>query len=175
MPLFDTDEDNPFDIRVLDPQAVRLFRARPGDALVRLTWNNDRSWRDVRIARAFPFSEPDRYVGLRDGADKDIGLLEDPNRLDAESRAVIEEELARRYFTPLVQRVVSVVEEMGTVTWELETDRGARRLVVRDLRDSTFPLGPNRLMMTDVDGNRYEFPDVASLGAKAYQVLAKVM
>ena len=61
------------------------------------------------------------------------------------------------------------------MTWEVETDRGPRRFVVRNLRDSTFPLGPNRLMMTDTDGNRYEFPDVTAVGAKAYQVLAKVL
>ncbi|MBV9848160.1 MAG: DUF1854 domain-containing protein [Armatimonadetes bacterium] len=168
-------EENPFDIRVLDPRAVRLFRVHPGDARVRLTLNDDRSWREVRIARAFPFSEPDRYIGLRDGADKDIGLIENPGLLDEESCAVIEQELARRYFTPQIQRVVSVKEEMGTVTWEVETDRGARRFVVRNLRDSTFPLGPNRLMMTDTDGNRYEFPDVTALGGKAYQVLVKVL
>ena len=52
---------------------------------------------------------------------------------------------------------------------------GARRFLVRDLRDNTFPLGPNRLMMTDMEGNRYEFPDVTALGVKAYQVLAKVL
>ena len=30
-------------------------------------------------------------------------------------------------------------------------------------------------MMTDTDGNRYEFPDVSRVGTKAYQVLAKVL
>ncbi len=168
-------EDNPFDIRILEPTETRLFRAYDGDALVRLTLNDERSWREVRVARAKPFSDPDHYIGLRDGDDKDIGLIEDPRLLDAASRAILEEELERRYFTPTVERVVSVKEEMGTVTWEVETDRGARRFVVRNLRDSTFPLGPNRLMMTDTDGNRYEFPDVTTYGAKAYTVLAKVL
>ena len=167
--------DNPFDIRVLDPQAVRLFRAHPGDALVRLTLGGERSWREVRVARAFPFSAPDRLIGLRDGADKDIGIVEEPRLLDEESRVILEEELARRYFTPRVQRVLEVKEEMGTVTWEVETDRGGRRFVIRNLRDSTFPLGPNRLMMTDVNGNRYEFPDITAVGGKAYQVLTKVL
>ena len=46
---------------------------------------------------------------------------------------------------------------------------------MRNLRDNTYSLGPNRLMMTDTDGNRYEFPDVTAVGPKAYQVLARVM
>ena len=30
-------------------------------------------------------------------------------------------------------------------------------------------------MMTDTDGNRYEFPDVSAVGAKAMTVLSKVL
>lgn len=169
------DEPNPFDIRFLDPKAVRLFRSSPEDARVRLTLEGDRSWREVRIARALPFSDPDHYFGLRDGSDKDIGLLMDLRDLDTESRAIADAEIARRYFTPKVLGVTMVKEEFGVVNWEVETDRGLRQFTVRNLRDNTYLLGPNRLMMTDGDGNRYEFPDVTSYGPKAWQVLAKVM
>jgi hypothetical protein len=168
-------EDNPFDIRIIDPKAMRLFRVHEDDAVVRMTLNEERSWREVRVARAKPFSDPEHYIGLRDGDDKDIGLIEDPRLLDSDSRLILEQELEMRYFTPTVKRVISVLEAMGTVTWEVETDRGARRFVVRNMRDNTFPLGPNRLMMTDTDGNRYEFPDVTTYGARAYTVLAKVL
>ena len=56
-----------------------MFRVHAGDALVRLTLDNDRSWLEVRVARAYPFSDPDHYIGLRDGADKDIGLIVNPH------------------------------------------------------------------------------------------------
>jgi hypothetical protein len=169
------EEINPFAVRFLDPKTLRLFRTHAEDATVRLTLEGDRSWREVRIARAFPFSDPDRYIGLRDGNDKDIGILTDLHGLDPASRAIIDEELERRYFTPRIERVLTVSEEFGVVTWEVETDRGPRRFLVRNLRDSAFPLGSNRLMMTDTDGNRYEFPDVRVVGAKAMTVLSKVL
>lgn len=169
------DSDNPFAVRFLDAAVLRLFRTDPADATVRLTIDGDRSWREVRVARAFPFSDPDHYIGLRDGDDKDIGVLTTLDGLDADSRAIIDAELERRYFTPQIQRVLFVSEQFGVVTWEVETDRGPRRFLVRGLRDSTFPLGKNRLMMTDTDGNRYEFPDVNTVGPKAYAVLAKVL
>lgn len=168
-------DDNPFDVRFLDPKSMRLFRTDPTDTRVRLTLEGDRSWREVRIARAFPFSDPDHYIGFRDGDDKDIGLLIDLQDLDAESRGIIAEELARRYFTPKIERVLAVSEKFGVVTWDVETDRGERHFIVRNLRDNTFSLGPNRLMITDSDGNRYEFPSVSSVGSKAYQVLSRVM
>ena len=173
--MADTQKINPFAVRFLDPKALRLFRTHTEDATVRLTIEGDRSWREVRVARAFPFSDPDRYIGLRDGDDKDIGILTTLHDLDADSRAIVEGELEKRYFTPRIERVLTVKEEFGVVTWEVETDRGPRRFLVRNLRDSTFPLGKNRLMMTDTDGNRYEFPDVGAVGTKAMTVLSKVL
>ena len=170
-----TEEINPFAVRFLEPKTLRLFRTHSDDATVRLTLDGDRSWREVRIARAFPFSKPDSYIGLRDGDDKDIGILTTLDGLDAESRAIIEDELEKRYFTPRIERVLTVDEQFGVVTWEVETDKGPRRFLVRNLRDSTFPLGSNRLMMTDTDGNRYEFPDVRTVGPKAMAVLSKVL
>ena len=167
-------EDNPFAVRVLDPTAVRLFRTHPDDTTVRATID-DRSWRDVRIARAFPLSDLNRYIGLRDGNDKDIGMLETLDGLDAVSRAIIDEELSRRYFTPAVTRVNAVAEAFGIVNWDVETDKGPRKFLVRNLKDSAFTLGAGRVMMTDVDGNRYEFPDAYALGPKALVVLAKIL
>jgi hypothetical protein len=168
-------EENPFDIRLLEPSRVRLFRVHSEDATVRMTLGEERSWIEVRIARALPFSDPDRYIGLRDGADKDIGIIEDPRQLNPESQAIVNAELELRYFTPTVLRVLSVKEEMGSVTWMVETDRGERRILVRNLRDNSFPLGPTRLMITDTDGNRFEFPDITAYGPKAFAVLAKVI
>jgi len=173
--ITNAEEVNPFAVRFLDAKTLRLFRTHAEDATVRLTIEGDRSWREVRIARAFPFSDPDRYIGLRDGDDKDIGILVTLNEMDRDSRAIVEEELERRYFTPRIERVLTVNEEFGVVTWEVETDRGPRRFLVRNLRDSTFPLGANRLMITDTDGNRYEFPDVSAVGTKAMTVLSKVL
>lgn len=166
---------NPFAVRVLNPQTVRLFRTHAADTTVRATIDGDRSWRDVRIARAFPLSDPDHFIGLRDGDDKDIGILETLHGLDSESRAVVDEELERRYFTPQITKVHSVSEEFGVVTWDVETTKGHRRFLVRNLKDSTFTLGASRVMMTDVDSNRYEIPDAYMLGPQALLILSKIL
>jgi hypothetical protein len=168
-------EENPFDVRLLDPKKVRLFRTDSTDTKVRLTLEGERSWIDVRIARAFPFSDPDHYIGMRDGDDKDIGLLIDLRDVGSCSRRIVEEELARRYFTPKVKRVIDVREQFQVSSWEVETDHGIHKFVVRNLRDNSYPIGHNRLMMVDTDGNRYEFPDTTAVGPLAAPVLAKVI
>ncbi|BDI33809.1 hypothetical protein CCAX7_58600 [Capsulimonas corticalis] len=170
-----TEERNPFAIRFLEPSQVRLFHSDPSDAAIRLTLEGELSWRSVRIARAFPFSDPEAYIGLRDEEDEDIGIVRDLKSLDAESRAVATAALDRRYFTPKVLKVHSVSEKSGSATFDVETDRGPVRFVVRSLRDNSFSMGPNRLMLVDSEGGRYEFPDITAYGGKAYYVLSKVM
>ena len=168
------DFDDIHTLRVLDAKDVRLFRSSPGDSRVRLTFGDDRSFVAVAVARAFPFSKPDSYIGLQDGAGKDIGIMPTIDGIDEESLRIIDEEMARRYFTPTVNKVNLVTELQGTVTWEVETDRGDRRFVVRNLRDNAYAVSPGHIMLTDSEGNRYYFPNIGGLSRKAFEVLSKV-
>jgi hypothetical protein len=159
-----------YELRVLDPKRTRVFRVA---GLTRLTIESDRSWAKVTVARAFPLSDPDHYLGFLDGAGKDIGLLVDPGPLDAESRSVVEEELEKRYFVPVVERVLSVKEEFGTVYWRVETDKGEKEIVARNLRDNLMELTSSRIIITDIDNNRFEFPDINKLDGRSLGIIMR--
>jgi hypothetical protein len=164
------------------PANVKLFRSgTPGDVTVRATVDDPalgpaRSWRRVQVARAFPLSKPDQYIGLRDGADKDIGMLPTLEGLDPESRKIIDEELTRRYFLPVIRRVHAVKEEYGITTWDVDTDKGRHTFLVQNLRESVWEMVPGeRAIITDKDGLRYEFPDIRKLDARTMSVLSRVL
>ena len=159
-----------FELRILDAKKTRVYRV---SGVVRLTILNDRSWIKVSVARAFPLSDPNHYLGFLDGAGKDIGLLHDPGLLDQDSRRVVDEELEKRYFVPIVERVVTVKEEFGTIYWTVETDRGEKEVIVRNLRDNLQDLGGSRVIITDVDGNRFEFRDISKLDGKSQGILLR--
>lgn len=169
------------DLVLLTPSAARLFRPAPESATVRLTVENDpnlspdRSYRSVRIARAFPFANPDKYIGIRDSADKDIGTLVTLDGIDAESRRIISEELERRYFMPIWKRSVRIVDQYGIIEWEMETDRGKRTYLLRNIKDSVQHLSATRVLVTDPDGNRFEIADTNALDARAYDVMARAL
>jgi hypothetical protein len=163
-------EYSTFELRMFEPQRIRVFRVA---GVTRLTLENDRSWIKVSIASAFPLSDPDHYIGFLDGGGKDVGMLYDPALLDPASRRLVEEELERRYFVPVVERVQSVKEEFGTVYWKVETDKGEKEIVVRNLRDNLQELSSTRLIITDVDGNRFEFPDIAKLDGKSQSIIMR--
>ena len=159
-----------FELRILDPRNVRVFRSA---GIPRLTLQDDRSWIKVSVSRAFPLSDPEHYIGFLDGGGKDVGMLHDPDQLDPESRKVVEEELEKRYFVPLVERVSSVKEEFGTIYWTVDTDRGTKEIVVRNLRDNIQELAQGRVIITDADGNRYEFPDINKLDNKSLGIIMR--
>jgi hypothetical protein len=162
--------DASFDLIALNPAHVMLFRTN--GAAVRATITDpaigpERTFLRVQVARAFPLSLPDQYIGLRDDKDKEIGMLVTLKELSAESRAILDEELTRRYFVPKIQRFVAFTEDFGNYTFTVETDRGERTFPVSNLRESVVELLPRgRYLLTDRDGQRYEIPTLDGVEPK---------
>jgi hypothetical protein len=138
---------------------------------LRLTIEEDRSYLNVSILRAFPLSEPNRFLSVRDGAHEEVGLIADPAQLSVENRKLVEEYLERHYIVPVVTRIVAAKERFGTVDWTIETDRGVCRFTTRNLRESTQRPAPGRIILSDVDGNRYDIQNVDDLSLESRELL----
>jgi hypothetical protein len=167
-----------FDLIFLDPATVTLFRT--GGSAVRATIADprigyERTYLICQIARAFPLSLQDQYIGLRDAKDKDVGMLETLRGLDADSRKILDEELERRYFVPTILKVNKVKKEYDTVNFEVETDKGERKFSVQNLKDSIQEVGGGRVLLSDRTGSRYNIPDVNKLDEKTYAILSRVL
>lgn len=170
--------DSSFDLIFLDPSKVTLFRT--GGSAVRATiadpqLGDERTYLVCQVARAFPLSLGNKFIGLRDAKDKDIGMLETLAGLDPESLKIIHEELERRYFIPTIQTVTKVKKEYDTVNFEVETDKGPRKFSVQNLKDSVNEVTPGRVLLTDRTGSRYEIPEVSKLDDKTLSILSRVL
>lgn len=165
--------ENSSETGLLDQARVKLFRGPHGE--FRLELRDDRCYLNCRAAWCFPFSNRRYYVALFDGLKGEIGVLRDPYELDPESRRVLEEMLDRRYFVPIIERVKSIREEYGVVYWSVETNYGPRDFVCRGMRDSVTELPDGRLIITDVDGNRFEIPDYTQLSRATQMILDRVL
>ena len=139
----------------------------------RLTVEDEVSWLKVVVLRAFPLTDPTVYLSVRDGTNKEIGMLKTLDGLDSDSRRVVEADLARRYMVATIFRVVSVKERFGTVDWEVETHRGRCRFTTRELRENALRPAPGHYLLTDVENNRYEVPDLNALDAESQASLLR--
>jgi len=160
-------------MHLLDPKRVRLFREPPW--ALRLTLAKDRSYPKVKVVRAFPLSRPDQYVALLDVKDEEIGTIKDPKALDEGSRKILSEELDKRYLGAVIQSIRSVRNEFGTSYWDVDTHRGPRDFVVKNVLENVLRLGEHRLLLVDVDGNRFEVPDVNRLDKRSLSLLNMVL
>lgn len=160
------------EIQCLDPGTLRFFRH---GATLRLTVRDEVSYPKVTVLRVFPLSEPHRYLSVRYGDNKEVGLIVDPKELDGENRQLVEAELDRRYLVPTIQRVIGVKERFGTLEWKVETDRGLWSFTTRNLRENVAQPGDFRYLITDVDGNRFDVPDLTALDSTSQGWLLKYL
>ncbi|MCJ7752620.1 MAG: DUF1854 domain-containing protein [Armatimonadetes bacterium] len=170
-----TESAEPTAPRYLDPDQVRVHRGE--DGRVYATIGNECSVIGARFMRSHPLTDPDRYLAIigPDPKGDDFGLLRNWRKLDSDSRAVVEQELERRYLHPVVKSVRSLKQYFGLVVAHFETDRGPREVTLRDIRDNVVYLGQSRLLLTDAEGNRYDIPDIMSLDATSRALLAEVL
>ena len=134
---------------------------------------NRKQYPRVSVHRCFPFSDPGHYISIREPeADgREIGLIEDLLALPKEMRAMLEEQMNLRYFIPQIQRIHSIKEEYGYAYWDVTTDRGGCRFTVRMGGGSVYSVGANRYLVNDIDGNRFEIPDLYKLTAREIKQL----
>lgn len=145
------------EVSYLDPDNVRFFVDAFED--LNLTLDGDQTYSNVRVKRAFPLTYDDCFIVVQDCEGQEIGSLARLDALDPASRQAVEEELARAYFTPRIQRVAKVTVTNRVPRWEVETDRGPRAFEIYSGRRDVRLLGDGRILVQDADGNRYEIPD----------------
>jgi len=131
----------------------------------------EENWQEVSVARLFPFSEPKGWLSVLDKDKAEIGILRDLEELTPECQAHIEEEIARSHIMPRITRIVSSRNRADLIEWSVETDRGPATFLTRSLRDQVESPFPNRLLIKDVDDNRYEIPDVTKLPLASRRLL----
>lgn len=157
-------------LRMLDAGKVRFSRT---GARLDMTVEGDKTYEKVTVRRAFPLSVPTCHHSVRDSSNKEIGMLCGIENLDPESRHLVELELERRYMVAVIWKVAKVTERFGTVDWEVETDRGACRFTTRDLRDNAIRVGTGHYLLTDIENNRFEVPDLNRLDQDSQTLLMR--
>ena len=65
--------------------------------------------------------------------------------------------------------------EYGVSYWDVETDRGQREFVAKNVAENARWLGDNRLFILDVDGNRFEFSDLTQLDKRSKALIEVVL
>ena len=150
------------------PSRIRLYREQ--DWVLNISVDGEYH-SNVLVVRAAPLTQPDRYVCFMDQNGNEICMVEDPCRLDTNSQRNLREELERRYLTSEIQRVHSARREASACYFDIETNRGRREFVIQGTAETIRWLSDHRLLLIDIDGNRFETRDIRTLDRKSAKLL----
>ena len=156
-------------LRFLDAATVH-FRH---DGCVLKVRREAEEWREAGLARLFPLSDADEWIAVLDDKGKELGVLRELAALADDDRACVQRELERRYLVPQIRRVLACRERFDLAEWTVETDRGPAVFVTRHghKREQAKEPLPGRFCLTDVEGNRYDVPNLAALDPQSRRLL----
>jgi hypothetical protein len=156
-------------------RAVPVFNLQrdPWDQLI-LTVADGMRHENVEPMRSFPISDPQHGISLCTADGHELLWIEDLADVPSPIRELLVEELHRREFVPVIERIISVSAEVDPCQWEVETDRGRTRFLLNSEED-VRRLGAFRTLILDSHGIRYLVRDVRQLDTASRRILERYL
>lgn len=166
--------DEALNINFID-ESCAVFKKTAGGFLSMET--GSRVYGRVCVCPAFPFTHPDKYLSLRENTSegREIGIIEDISALGEDTQALLREQISLLCFMPVITKINSVKEKYGHMYFDVETDRGRCKFTVMSSSGDIIILGGKRLILKDVDANRFEIPDISALSAGERQLIEPLL
>ena len=125
----------------------------------------------VWLHRSFPFVMPFEYVSVQNKDQEELGLIKNISDFDEETQELLKEELSRKYYTPVITKIMTLKETRGFSFWKVMTDAGELSFTLQDTSKSISKIGENRAFIFDICGNRYEIESLSALDKNSYRKL----
>ncbi len=125
----------------------------------------EKTYDRVGVYLTFPLTNPDEYISIREADEKakEIGMIRSLQEMPKDVQDMIREQVRLRYFMPVIRKIMEIKDEYGYAYWYVQTDFGTCRFTTNMGGDAVVALGEARYQITDIDGNRYELPDLYAL------------
>ncbi len=128
----------------------------------------------VGVFHSFPFTSPSDYISIResDEKQKEIGIIRNLDEdCSTETAELLREQLHIRYFIPKIKKIISIKDEYGYAYFHVKTDFGTCKFVIQMNSGGIVTLTETKILITDLDGNRFEIPDLTKLTGKELKKL----
>lgn len=131
------------------------------------------SWERIQVIRLFPFTEPEKFISIRtvEERSREIGVIASLKDVGKKTKELLLEQLNLHYFTPVIEKIIDIKDEYGYAYFHVMTDRGECRFTINMGSNAVVRLSDSRLLITDLDENRFEIRDVFGLTQKEQRKL----
>ncbi|MEK3888822.1 DUF1854 domain-containing protein [Bacillus sp. FSL K6-3431] len=129
----------------------------------------------VYLHCSFPHMNKRIFISVRTRENKEIGIIKTLDEFPSGVISLLEEHIKLRYFAPEITNVIKIQEEFGYSYWETETSAGNCRFTVRMGRGNVTGVTASKVLITDIDGNRFIIEDLGALSDKEYKMVEMCM
>jgi hypothetical protein len=129
----------------------------------------------VTPVRAFPIAAPAEGLSLVGQDGHELLWLDRLDQLPSAARQLVDEELQVREFVPTIEKIVAVSSFSTPSTWDVETDRGPARIVLKAEEDIRRLGGRTRLLIAGGDGVQFRIPDTTVLDRQSRRFLERFL
>ena len=142
------------------------------DALGNLVFIDRNGERHVGVypVRAFPITAPTAGLSIMDQSGKELYWFDVEDVIPPIELQLIEEELAKREFMPVIQKITKVSTFATPSIWDVETDRGPTRIRLKAEEDIRRITG-NTLLIADSNGLQFLIQDSTQLDRVSKKLL----
>jgi hypothetical protein len=160
----------------IQPQSELETVALDHDTFGRLVLIDVEGRRHVGVdpVRAFPLSDPQHSISIVNSEGVEVLWIEDLTTLAPRTRKILLDELSRREFMPIIERILSVSSTNDPSRWQVRTDRGETTFLLKS-DDDVRRIGTHGAMLIDAAGARYLAPDTRKLDAASRRVLERYL
>lgn len=142
-------------IKKLDTQKLNIFRDSLGILKLKIEGENEEH--AFKPIKCFPLTDAQHYLGLfkitPEGiANEEIALVDDFNKLDDNSRRLIEEELKKERSLAWIKKIYSIEQTKNTSRWRVDTDKGKQIFEVEH-QNEIYMVQPSLVVIEDIQGN----------------------
>lgn len=161
----------------LTPENAKFTRSEGG--LISLELKNAdgeaEAFERIVPVRAFPITDPEAYISIREpdtregGKGAEIGMIAKLADFDKATSELILEELDRRYFTPVIEKIYNVKEKFGYLYFDVLTSSGKVSFVMNNPSSNIRMLEDKRSLIYDIDGNCFEIPEIEKMDKASFK------
>lgn len=124
--------------------------------------------------RAFPITAAESGIALVSSDGRELLWFDRPEDIPTEAAALLHEELNSREFMPLISAIREVSSFATPSTWQVDTDRGSTRFVLKS-EDDIRRLSGGALLISDNHGVQYLIRDRLALDGTSRRLLGRFM
>ncbi len=151
-------------IRYLNRENAEFVATEGGFLSLRI---GDEFYPRVQVVRMFPFMATEELLSVRttDERSKEIGIVEKLSDVNEATAKLLEAQLNLHYFTPVITKIIQIKDEYGYAYFHVDTNHGPCKFTIQMGGNAVVHLSENRILIMDIDENRFEIPDIMKLTA----------